>query len=140
MKPTNLLTSLILLLVGCLEVFGQSTRTSTNFVTATLTGSTITSIITRTDYPTNTPIPPTNNDNKDSDSSSGGGNKTIIAAGASVGAAVVLSAIGIFIFRRWKLRPTAKFENKLQADQHYQPRQHASNRDDTVFLRELNEY
>ncbi|KAF9574247.1 Eukaryotic translation initiation factor 6 [Mortierella alpina] len=67
----------------------------------------------------------------------GGGTSNLATAGIVVGAIVVAAAIGIWIFRKWKLSPSRDFQSKIRGDgDDYQdyPRSYES---DTVFLRNL---
>ncbi|KAG0203374.1 hypothetical protein BGX28_004297 [Mortierella sp. GBA30] len=62
---------------------------------------------------------------------------SLATAGIVVGAIVVAAAIGIWIFRKWKLSPSRDFQSKIRGDgDDYQdyPRSYES---DTVFLRNL---
>ncbi|ORX90746.1 hypothetical protein K493DRAFT_339795 [Basidiobolus meristosporus CBS 931.73] len=76
-----------------------------------------------------------------SQSSSNKGRTTGIAVGVSVGVAAVLSAIGIWIFRKWKLSPSRNFRARLRNNDHFKPPTHSilERESNTVFLRELNE-
>ncbi|KAG0286313.1 hypothetical protein BGZ96_009549 [Linnemannia gamsii] len=72
---------------------------------------------------------PTNSDNKKST----GGN--LATAGIVVGSVVVAAAIGIWVFRKWKLSPSRDFQRKIGGDDYQDyPRTYES---DTVFLRNL---
>ncbi|CAI2167484.1 1869_t:CDS:2 [Funneliformis geosporum] len=71
--------------------------------------------------------------NQNTESSDSGGN--VITAAIVVATVVVCAAIGIWIFRKWKLTPSRNFKEKIQPV-NFAPRTHES---DTVFLRELNE-
>ncbi|RIA85717.1 hypothetical protein C1645_781256, partial [Glomus cerebriforme] len=57
----------------------------------------------------------------------------VVTAAIVVGTVVVAAAIGIWIFRKWKLSPSRNFKEKIQPV-NFTPRSHES---DTVFLREL---
>ncbi|KAF9944316.1 hypothetical protein BGZ65_012247, partial [Modicella reniformis] len=73
---------------------------------------------------------PTNN----KESTSGGGAK-LATAGIVVGSVVVAAAIGIWVFRKWKLSPSRDFQSKIRGDDYQDyPRSYES---DTVFLRNL---
>ncbi|KAL1914378.1 uncharacterized protein VTP21DRAFT_8958 [Calcarisporiella thermophila] len=68
------------------------------------------------------------------DDGSGG---QLVTAGIAIGCVVVAAAIGIWIFRKWKLSPSRDFKEKIQGGGNpFRQRTHES---DTVFLRELQE-
>ncbi|KAK9659872.1 hypothetical protein K7432_018352 [Basidiobolus ranarum] len=64
-----------------------------------------------------------------------------MAVGITVGVVVVLSAVGIWIFRKWKLSPSRNFKAKLRNNDHFLPPTHSilDTESNTVFLRELND-
>ncbi|KAF9964132.1 hypothetical protein BGZ70_006899, partial [Mortierella alpina] len=65
------------------------------------------------------------------------GTSSLATVGIVIGAVVVAAAIGIWIFRKWKLSPSRDFQSKIRGDgDDYQdyPRGYES---DTVFLRNL---
>lgn len=78
-----------------------------------------------------------NNPGQSANESSGGSDSStnVFTAAIVVGAVVIAAAIGIWIFRKWKLTPSRNFKEKIQPV-NFAPRSMES---DTVFLRELNE-
>jgi len=78
-----------------------------------------------------------NNTNNNNGGGGGGGvsGANAVTAGIVLGSVVVAAAIGIWIFRKWKLSPSRNFKEKIQPVD-FAPRSHES---DTVFLRQLHE-
>ncbi|KAK9762821.1 hypothetical protein K7432_011064 [Basidiobolus ranarum] len=118
-----------------------TTKYSSIMVTVTNSnGSKVTSVSTTSSVETDIPSdPPAKQEGSDSGSS-----KTVMTVGIVVGCVVVLSAVGIWVFRKWKLKPSRNFKDKINSDtdNFFSPPAHStvSNRDrDAVFLRELNE-
>jgi len=106
--------------------------------TITITSSDPGNVVTITSFSTSVgPVtqPPAKKPNQTApaDDSSGGG--SVVTAAIVVGTVVVAAAIGIWIFRKWKLSPSRNFKEKIQPV-NFTPRTHES---DTMFLRELNE-
>ncbi|CAG8433098.1 7769_t:CDS:2 [Ambispora gerdemannii] len=111
---------------------------ASTIVTVSTSGNAIITI-TSTSYsydavPTNSPTSSGSNSASSGGSSDSSG---LVTAGIVVGSIVVAAAIGIWIFRKWKLSPSRNFKEKIQPV-NFAPnvRDHNS---DTVFLRELNE-
>ncbi|KAG0325697.1 hypothetical protein BGZ99_000287 [Dissophora globulifera] len=75
--------------------------------------------------------------NKDTskDANSSGSTSNLATAGIVVGSVIVAAAIGIWVFRKWKLSPSRDFQSKIRGDDYQDyPRSYES---DTVFLRNL---
>ncbi|KAG0044706.1 hypothetical protein BGZ83_010073, partial [Gryganskiella cystojenkinii] len=78
-------------------------------------------------------IPPLPSTTKESDGPSSG--SSLATAGIVVGSIVVAAAIGIWVFRKWKLSPSREFQSKINGDDYTDyPRSYES---DAVFLRNL---
>lgn len=68
--------------------------------------------------PATEPVPTSSSDTalKPSGSSSEGDtNKTGITIGVAIGSVVVAAAIGVWIFRKWKLSPSRQFKSKIRS-------------------------
>ncbi|KAK9709673.1 hypothetical protein K7432_008868 [Basidiobolus ranarum] len=149
----SFLLSLLYLCITVNYTAAQSARTSFQVVTETAPGVTKTSVVaTVTVIPTysdDSNATPSNGSDSGSNNSSNNGhadsgnkpstNTTAIAAGVSCGAAVLLFCIGLFIFRRWKSKPSrgVKF-NQPMSDNTFASTI-PSSQNQTGFLRELNE-
>ncbi|CAG8556589.1 4544_t:CDS:2, partial [Cetraspora pellucida] len=80
---------------------------------------------------------PTSKSNVNSANSNDSSSSTsIITAAIVVGTVVVAAAIGIWIFRKWKLTPSRNFKEKIQPVVDFGPRSAES---DEMFLRGLHE-
>ncbi|KAF9282898.1 hypothetical protein BGZ88_010793 [Linnemannia elongata] len=113
------LVLLVLALVATSVTAQSGPGTGTGIVT---TGSATATVST-----TATPIP-----TGTSDKSTG---TNLATAGIVVGSVVVAAAIGIWVFRKWKLSPSRDFQRKIGGDDYQDyPRTYES---DTVFLRNL---
>ncbi|KAI1295252.1 Methyltransferase-like protein 7B [Mortierella claussenii] len=98
--------------------------------TKSTTTAAVTSLLTSTTATSSTTALPT----QTSAESSGGGDK-LYTAGIVVGSVVVAAAIGIWVFRKWKLSPSRDFQTKIRGDDFTDyPRTYES---DTVHLRQL---
>ncbi|KAF9198758.1 hypothetical protein BGZ49_000329 [Haplosporangium sp. Z 27] len=99
-------------------------KTSSFFTTSTLaTSNTTASATSSAPLPSNT-----------SNSSSPSANK-LAAAGIVVGSVVVAAAVGIWVFRKWKLSPSRGFQDKIRGEEYQDyPRSYEA---DTVYLRNM---
>ncbi|KAG0361910.1 hypothetical protein BG005_007097 [Podila minutissima] len=67
----------------------------------------------------------------------GGASQQLLTAGIVVGSVVVAAAIGIWVFRKWKLSPSRDFQSKIRGDDYTDyPRNHEN---DTVYLRNMDQ-
>ncbi|KAF9190643.1 hypothetical protein BGZ51_008390 [Haplosporangium sp. Z 767] len=65
------------------------------------------------------------------------GSDKLVTAGIVVGSVVVAAAIGIWVFRKWKLSPSRDFQSKIRGDDYSDyPRTYES---DTVHLRQMDQ-
>lgn len=83
-----------------------------------------------------TAVPSSANSLGSNSGSSSDSSGNVVTAAIVVGVVVIVSALGIWIFRKWKLSPSRDFKEKIQPVDFSPSRDHNS---DTVFLRELNE-
>ncbi|KAG0019201.1 hypothetical protein BGZ81_009880 [Podila clonocystis] len=68
---------------------------------------------------------------------SGGASQNLLTAGIVVGSVVVAAAIGIWVFRKWKLSPSRDFQSKIRGDDYTDyPRNYEN---DTVYLRNMDQ-
>ncbi|KAF9143594.1 hypothetical protein BGX30_015254 [Mortierella sp. GBA39] len=70
---------------------------------------------------------------------SGGSSTQLATAGIVVGAVVVAAAIGIWVFRKWKLSPSRDFQSKIRGDDYADTDYPRSYENDTVRLHHMND-
>ncbi|KAG0297974.1 hypothetical protein BGZ98_000351 [Dissophora globulifera] len=111
-----------------------STAAPTTITTTLSEGPKTTRITTSTSFSltlTTTSTAPTSTPTE----ASGSGSTNLATAGIVVGSVVVAAAIGIWVFRKWKLSPSRDFQSKIRGDEYTDyPRTYES---DTVHLRQL---
>ncbi|KAF8944415.1 hypothetical protein BGZ47_004247 [Haplosporangium gracile] len=68
-----------------------------------------------------------------------GSSTQLATAGIVVGAVVVAAAIGIWVFRKWKLSPSRDFQSKIRGDEYADTDYPRSYENDTVRLHHMND-
>ncbi|KAF9310837.1 hypothetical protein BGZ91_006983 [Linnemannia elongata] len=68
-----------------------------------------------------------------------GSSAQLATAGIVVGAVVVAAAIGIWVFRKWKLSPSRDFQSKIRGDDYADTDYPRSYENDTVRLHHMND-
>ncbi|KAF9115616.1 Methyltransferase-like protein 7B [Mortierella sp. AM989] len=104
----------------------SSAATTAKPRTSSIASTTLPTSATTSATPTNTPAPEKSGDNTG-----------LATAGIVVGSVIVAAAIGIWVFRKWKLSPSRDFQSKIRGDDYNDyPRTYES---DSMHLRPMDQ-